>query len=79
MSALLDAIRREAQELTGAPGDHDELLELVGDAELVLLSEASHGTHKFYRQRAVITKRLIEERGHIARCPVLAVPAEDRS
>ena len=63
MTALTDSIRREARVLTGAPGDHDELLELVGDARLVLIGEASHGTHEFYRQRAVITKRLIAERG----------------
>ena len=29
----------------------------------MLIGEASHGTHEFYRQRAVITKRLIEEKG----------------
>jgi erythromycin esterase-like protein len=60
---LVDAIRAEALPLTGAPGDHDRLLELIGDARVVLIGEASHGTHEFYRQRALITKRLIEERG----------------
>jgi erythromycin esterase-like protein len=29
----------------------------------VLIGEASHGTHEFYRQRALITRRLIAERG----------------
>ena len=29
----------------------------------MLLGEASHGTHEFYRERARITRRLIEERG----------------
>jgi erythromycin esterase-like protein len=29
----------------------------------VLLGEASHGTHEFYRARAQITRRLIEEKG----------------
>jgi erythromycin esterase-like protein len=57
------AIRSGARRLTGAPGDHDELLDLIGDARIVLIGEASHGTHEFYRQRAVITKRLIEEKG----------------
>ena len=66
MTALLADIRAEARPLTGAPGDHDELLELVGDARLVLIGEATHGTHEFYRQRAVITKRLIEEKGFTA-------------
>lgn len=30
---------------------------------MVLLGEASHGTHEFYPERAEITKRLIAERG----------------
>ncbi len=63
---LAALVASEARPLTGAPGDHDELLELVGDAQVVLLGEASHGTHEFYRQRAVITKRLIEEKGFTA-------------
>jgi erythromycin esterase-like protein len=63
MSTPLAALRATARPLTGAPGDHDELVELVGDARLVLIGEATHGTHEFYRQRAVITKRLIEEKG----------------
>jgi erythromycin esterase-like protein len=49
--------------LTGAAGDFDGLMELVGDARLVLIGEASHGTHEFYRERALITRRLIEEKG----------------
>lgn len=36
---------------------------MVGDCSLVLLGEASHGTHDFYAARARITRRLIEERG----------------
>jgi erythromycin esterase-like protein len=30
------------------------------------LGEASHGTHEFYRERARITRRLIDERGFTA-------------
>ncbi|HEX8753964.1 MAG TPA: erythromycin esterase family protein [Solirubrobacterales bacterium] len=56
-------LRRAAQPLSGAEEDYDRLLELVGDAHLVLLGEASHGTHEFYRERARITRRLIEEKG----------------
>ncbi|HEY7193692.1 MAG TPA: erythromycin esterase family protein [Gemmatimonadales bacterium] len=51
------------QLLTGAPDDFDAVLRLVGDARFVLLGEASHGTHEFYRIRAEITKRLIREKG----------------
>lgn len=43
--------------------DYDPLLDLIGDARLVLLGEASHGTHEFYRVRAAITERLIAEKG----------------
>jgi len=41
-------------------------MELIGDASLVLIGEASHGTHEFYRERAQITKRLIKEKGFTA-------------
>lgn len=56
---------RTAVPVTGADDDYDTLLRLVGDRRLVLLGEASHGTHEFYRERARITKRLIEEKGFI--------------
>jgi erythromycin esterase-like protein len=38
-------------------------MELIGDARFVLLGEATHGTHEFYRERARITRRLVEEKG----------------
>jgi erythromycin esterase-like protein len=57
------AVAAAALPLAGAPQDFDALLDLIGDARLVLLGEASHGTHDFYRVRAEITKRLIRERG----------------
>jgi erythromycin esterase-like protein/predicted phosphoribosyltransferase len=59
----VEAIRRGAQTLTGAPRDYDGLIEVLGQARVVLLGEASHGTHEFYRERAVLTKRLIDEKG----------------
>ncbi|BCJ75829.1 hypothetical protein CS0771_53730 [Catellatospora sp. IY07-71] len=43
--------------------DFTALLERIGDARLVLLGEASHGTHEFYRLREQLTRRLIAERG----------------
>jgi protein-L-isoaspartate(D-aspartate) O-methyltransferase len=39
------------------------LLERIGDAHVVLLGEASHGTAEFYRMRARITRELILRRG----------------
>ena len=65
-SAALEAIRLDARPLQGDESDYDALLERVGDARLVLLGEASHGTHEFYRERARITRRLIEELGFAA-------------
>jgi erythromycin esterase-like protein len=59
----LAAVRAAARPLTGAPADFAPLLDRIGDARYVLLGEASHGTHEFYRIRAEITKRLIAERG----------------
>jgi erythromycin esterase-like protein len=63
---LRTTIRDAAHPITGNADDYDLLLELIGDAQVVLLGEASHGTHEFYRERARITSRLIEEEGFAA-------------
>src|SRR6476646_9893908 len=60
---IVNAIRRAAHRLTGESIDFDPLLNTIGDARFVLIGEASHGTHEFYRLRAEITKRLIAEKG----------------
>jgi erythromycin esterase-like protein len=60
---LAKAVARTAGPLVGDVADFDPLLQLIGDARLVLIGEASHGTHEFYRVRAQITKRLIAEKG----------------
>ena len=52
-----------ARPLVGSTTDVDPLLALIGDARYVLIGEASHGTHEFYRIRAEMTKRLIREKG----------------
>ena len=57
-----DAIHRMLTPLAGAD-DCRTSVELVGDAQLALLGEASHGTHEFYASRACITKHLIVESG----------------
>jgi protein-L-isoaspartate(D-aspartate) O-methyltransferase len=41
----------------------EALIERIGDARVVLLGEATHGTSEFYRMRARITKELIQRRG----------------
>jgi erythromycin esterase-like protein len=68
MTAALDGraaetLRQVLHPLSGGERDHDALLSLIGDARFVLIGEASHGTHEFYRERALITQRLIAEKG----------------
>ena len=60
---LAETITNAATPLTGEAKDYDRLLDEIGDARLVLIGESTHGTDEFYRERAVITRRLIEERG----------------
>jgi erythromycin esterase-like protein/predicted phosphoribosyltransferase len=62
-AGVIRAEAAPAQEAT--PADHI-LFDLVGDAHLVLIGEASHGTAEFYEARARMTRRLIEEKGFCA-------------
>ena len=66
LAIVTDLVRDAARPLTGSAADYDDLLNFCGDARVVLLGEASHGTHEFYRERAQITKRLIREKGFTA-------------
>jgi erythromycin esterase-like protein len=60
------SLAQAAQTITGGPSDYDALLDLIGDRRFVLIGEASHGTRDFYRERARITRRLVDEHGFIA-------------
>jgi len=59
---LVAETRQSARPLHSA-GDLDPLMSRIGDARVVLLGEASHGTHEYYTWRAEISKRLITEKG----------------
>ena len=62
---LIDALRRHAEPLP-PPERADEFgafFDRFGDARVVLLGEATHGTSEFYRARAAITRRLIVHHG----------------
>ena len=61
--AIVEGIRQAATPIAEAKEDYDALLEAIGNDRFVLLGEATHGTHEFYRERARITKRLLEEKG----------------
>src|SRR3954466_66803 len=40
--------------------DLDALVALAGEAQFVLIGEASHGTHEFYEMRAELSRRLMQ-------------------
>ncbi|MCK9902848.1 hypothetical protein CC117_19200 [Parafrankia colletiae] len=65
-------VRAEAVAAGGGIPPDDALFALVGDADVVLLGAAAHGTFEFHAARAAMTRRLIEERGFTA----VAVPAD---
>lgn len=63
---VLDALSQAAVPLDGSLRDYDRLLEDIGDARVVLIGDGTHGTEDFYRERAMITRRLIAEKGFTA-------------
>jgi erythromycin esterase-like protein len=52
--------------LRGHPRELDALVARAGEADIVLIGEATHGTHEFYELRAELTRRLIVEYGFAA-------------
>lgn len=61
LPGLIRAHAEAFDEVAAAP--LEMMLDRIGDARVVLIGEASHGTSEFYRMRALITRRLIEEKG----------------
>ncbi len=62
-----EAIHAIARPIHGE-GELDEIASLVAHKRLVLLGEATHGTHEFYDVRAALTRRLIADHGFAAVC-----------
>lgn len=62
MKSLTEAIKKFALPFN-TPEDLNPLVNAIGDAKIVLLGEASHGTSEFYKVRTELSKRLIEEKG----------------
>jgi erythromycin esterase-like protein len=60
---VMTKLTQQTREVRWEPGDYDHLLDTIGDSRVVLLGEATHGTHEFYRERARITRQLIQEKG----------------
>ncbi len=70
--AALTALGQSARPIEGRDDDYDELLGEISDRRVVLIGEATHGSHDFYRERARITRRLVEDHGFT----VVAVEAD---
>ncbi|HTI41223.1 MAG TPA: erythromycin esterase family protein [Vicinamibacterales bacterium] len=58
----LDAVRHAALWFTPSEDGLGPLLDLIGDASIVLVGEATHGTDEFYRIRAELTRALIRSK-----------------
>src|SRR5919198_1301955 len=59
----LEAVRHAAEWFDFGHGGVHAIVEAVANADVVLIGEATHGTHEFYRVRADVTEALIEEHG----------------
>ena len=59
---VINAIKQWAFPLQ-SKADLEPLFNRIGDARIVMLGEASHGTHEYYTWRSYISKKLIEENG----------------
>lgn len=64
-TGLASAVRAAAQPCASG-ADEDRVMAWLGEASIVLLGEASHGTQDFYAARARLTQRLIETKGFTA-------------
>lgn len=60
MTASAQDFTEKAKSLENA-SSLDPLIVAAGEKKLVLLGEASHGTHEYYKWRDIISRRLIEE------------------
>lgn len=60
---LSTVIKKNLQPLTGEKDDYDSLIKMAKNSRFVLIGESTHGTKEFYKIRADITKRLIDELG----------------
>lgn len=62
--ALIQLLRHSAEPLPDFDAEEFGVpFSRYGDARVVLIGESSHGTSEFYRARAAITRRLIQQHG----------------
>ena len=61
-TVIVESIKESAYPLK-SKADLQPLMDRIGDARIVMLGEASHGTHEYYTWRTHISKKLIKEKG----------------
>lgn len=59
-------LNKSIEPITEQADKYATLLEKIGEARYVLIGEATHGTHEFYRARIEITQELIKKKGFTA-------------
>jgi hypothetical protein len=64
MENLIEVLQETAEPLPDvASGSFATMFDRYRDAQVVLIGEASHGTHEFYQARAAITRHLVKHHG----------------
>ncbi|VVC75547.1 hypothetical protein AQUSIP_08370 [Aquicella siphonis] len=63
---LVEVIANAVQSLSEQPERYASLLDKIGDARIVLIGEATHGTREFYQARIEISQLLIEKKDFMA-------------
>jgi len=58
-----EQLKQQAHHFSQTDINYHHLFKMIGDAEVVLIGEATHGTEEFYQIRAEITKKLLECKG----------------
>jgi len=63
---LIDVLNDNVEPLSENENKYSSLLDKIGKSRFVLIGEASHGTHEFYKARIEITQQLILKKGFMA-------------
>jgi erythromycin esterase-like protein len=63
---LINILNADIAPLSDNEHTYDNLMKDIGNARYVLIGEATHGTHEFYKARAEITQQLILEKDFMA-------------
>jgi erythromycin esterase-like protein len=63
---LISILNDDIEPMVDDENKYTSLLQKIGDSRIVLIGEATHGTHEFYQTRAEITQQLITQKGFMA-------------